>query len=403
MALDPAAATQAYIDTLTSEELALARDYTTGNHWLILIGLIASALVTWLIVRSGVLDKVFAKVSDQWTNLRVFLVALTYMLVSALLSLPYAIYTDWWRESEYGRTSQPLSDFLGQGALSIVMSAFITALLLVGVYFLIRRAGKYWWILSGGLLAGFTAVLLLLSPTLIEPLFNEFKPVPEGEVRDAVNAMADEAGIPRERVFMFDGSRQSNNFTANVSGLGSAARIAISDVALDQASLEEVKAVTGHEVGHYVLGHVWRNVLVLSLSAMVMFWLTDRTYAWFARKFGSSAELGDVRGLPVLFFVIGLFFTLATPINNGLTRIGEREADQYSLETVNLPDALSGALIKTAEYRYPLAGPVEETIFHTHPTVQNRIRNAMNWKAANPPTETIAASDDAPPIAEDSE
>lgn len=393
MAFDPTAATQAYIDTLSGEELALARDYTTGNNWLILVGLLVGALVTWLVIRSGILDKVYGKLPDNWPNLRVYVIAAIFIVVSSLIALPYDIYTDWWRESEYGRTSQPIGDYLSQGALSLGLTAVVGGLFFIGVYFLIRRTGKLWWAWAGGLVAASISFMLLLSPLVIEPLFNEFKPIPAGEVQDAVYAMADEAEIPRDRVFMFDGSRQSNNFTANVSGVGSSARIAISDVALDEASLDEVRAVTGHEVGHYVLGHVWRSVGVLSALAIAVFFLSAKSYDWFARKFGSSAALCDVRGIPVLMFVVGLFFTLATPISNGLTRVGEREADAYSLATVGLPDALSGALIKTAEYRYPLAGPLEETLLYTHPTVENRIRAAMEWKAANMPVEAAGAGE----------
>ena len=161
--------------------------------------------------------------------------------------------------------------------------------------------------------------------------------------------------MPDDRIFVFDGSRQSNNFTANVSGIGGAARIAISDVALGEASLDEVKAVTGHEIGHYVLGHVWRQIGVLSVLAVIVFFLTARTYPFFARTFGEKAEISDARGMPVFLFVMGLFFTLAQPVINTMIRVGEREADAYSLETVGLPDALSEALVKTAEYRYPLA------------------------------------------------
>jgi len=95
-------------------------------------------------------------------------------------------------------------------------------------------------------------------------LFNDYKPVPAGPVRDALTGMATEAGIPADRIFIYDGSRQSNNFTANVSGVGPYARIAISDIALKGASLEEVRAVTAHEIGHYTLHHVWRSVLLLS-------------------------------------------------------------------------------------------------------------------------------------------
>jgi STE24 endopeptidase len=227
---------------------------------------------------------------------------------------------------------------------------------------------------------------LLLSPILIEPLFNQYRPVPAGPVRAALEEMAAKAEIPSDRIFMFDGSRQSNNFTANVSGVLGSARIAISDVALKQASLEEVKAVTGHEIGHYVLGHVWRTVAVLSLLAILLFFLADRLFPWFARLFGSTAQIGDPRGVPVLAFMVTLFGLLALPVTNSLTRAGETEADAYSLRTVGEPDAMASALVKTAQYRYPRPHPVQEAIFYTHPSVERRVRRAMEWKAARQQT-----------------
>ncbi|MFB0612414.1 M48 family metallopeptidase [Aurantiacibacter poecillastricola] len=377
------AETQALMSALSPEELALARDYTTGNHWLILAGLLVSALVTWIIVRSGVLDRLSARLQKRRPSVRAFLIAAVFMLVDTLLTLPYAIYSGWWRESAYGRTSQPLADYLMQGGISLVLAMLLGGLLLAGIYSLMRRTGRWWWAWSGALVAGGMAFFLLLSPVLIEPLFNQYEPIPEGEVRDAVVTLAVDAGVPEDRVFMYDGSRQSNNFTANVSGVGGNARIAISDVAMDEASLDEVIAVTGHEVGHYVLGHVWRSIAVLSVLAVLIFFLTDRLYPAFARLFGTDAPLADPRGLPVFLFTASLLLTLAQPIINTMTRIGEREADAYSLEHARLPDALAAALVKTSEYRYPYAGPLEEAIFYTHPTVENRVRSAMAWKVAN--------------------
>jgi STE24 endopeptidase len=166
--------------------------------------------------------------------------------------------------------------------------------------------------------------------------------------------MAGRASIPPEKIFMFDGSRQSNNFTANAGGVGSTARVAISDVALKSASLDEVRAVTGHEIGHYVLKHTWYGILFFSTAAIVLFWLADRLFPRFARVFGSFA------------------------------RTIETQADQYSLETENKPDGLSSALVKTAEYRYPKPGKFEEIIFYDHPSVENRVRRAMQWKAGHP-------------------
>ena len=381
MTVDPAVQAARMIDALGPEALEKAGDYTVGSHWLLLWGLVVSALVTWLIVRWGILDKIWDKLEKRSWAFRTFTIGAAFAIISSILFLPWTIYTDWWRESAYDRTSQPIADFLSQGAMGTVISAFVLGLFFLGVYALIRKSGKRWWLWSGGLAAFAITVMLLISPILIEPLFNEFKPVPQGEVRTAIEAMADEADIPHDRIFMYDGSRQSNNFTANVSGVFGSARIAISDVALKEASLDEVRAVTGHEIGHYVLNHIWRSVAVLSVLAIILFFLADRLFPWFARKFGSSASIGDPIGLPILVFVVGLLGGMAQPLTNGLTRIGEREADNYSLQTVNLPDALAGALIKTAEYRYPRPSALQEMLFYTHPSVEWRVRNAMEWKA----------------------
>ena len=142
-----------------------------------------------------------------------------------------------------------------------MITSLVGAIFFIGVYWLIRRAGRRWWLWSGGLAAVGLAFVMLLSPVLIEPLFNKYEPVPPGQVRDAVVSMAQRAGIPSDKVYMFNGSRQSNNFTANAGGVGSTARVAISDVAFKNASLDEVRAVTGHEIGHYVLKHTWWGIL----------------------------------------------------------------------------------------------------------------------------------------------
>ena len=384
MTFDPNAATARYIDSLGPAALQKAHDYTVGKEWMLLWALVVSAVVTWLIVRSGVLDAIERRIAERRRNLRVFVIGFVYVILSAVLSLPWAIYADWWRERSYGRTSQPLADNLVQSALATLISAVIVSVFLIGVYWLMRRSGKRWWIWSAGLAAIGLAFVMLLSPILIEPLFNKYTPVPPGQVRDAVVEMAQRAGIPPNKVYMYNGSRQSNNFTANAGGVGSTARVAISDVAFKNASLDEVRAVTGHEIGHYVLKHTWWGVLFFSVLAAVLFWLSDRLYPRFARAFGTDAPISDPRGLPVIAFMISLFGLLCLPLLNSFSRTLETQADLYSLRTENRPDALSTALVKTAEYRYPRPGRLEEIIFYDHPSVQTRVRRAMEWKAAHP-------------------
>ena len=385
MAFDPVAATKVKIDSLGPEALAKAAAYTQGGHWLILWGLVVAVVVTWIIIRSRLLDRLDARLSGLWTELRVFALCATFFLLSAIIALPWDVYADWARERGYGRTSQPFSDWLGQFAMSSIITAIVAGLFFVGIYSLIRRTGHRWWIWSGGLAAVAISALLLLSPIVIEPLFNEYKPVPAGPVRDALVEMAKSADIPPDHILMFDGSRQSNNFSANVAGIGSSARIAISDVALGKASLDEVRAVTGHEIGHYVEGHIWWAVLVFSILAAVIFFLIDRLFPRAARLFGSDATIADPRGIPVMIFLVSLLGAFAMPIVNTLIRIDEASADRYSLEMVNLPDAMVGALLKSAEYRNPRPGALEEFLFYDHPSVERRMLMSMEWKASHPP------------------
>jgi STE24 endopeptidase len=384
MQFDPNAATARYIDSLGPAALQKAHDYTVGGEWMLLWAFLVAALVTWIIVRSGLLDWVQDGIRERRKNLRAFAVSLAFLLMTFVLTLPWTVYESWWRERSYGRTSQPVMDWFGQQLIALTVSTIITTILLIGVYWLIRKAGKWWWLWSGGLVAIVFSLVILLSPILIEPMFNKYEPVPPGKVRDAVVEMAGRAGVPPERVFMYNGSRQSNNFTANAGGIGNTARVAISDVAMKSATLDEVRAVTGHEIGHYVLKHTWWGILFYSVGAILLFWLANLLFPRFARLFGSTATLAEPRGVPILGFMVSLLGLVSLPVVNTFGRTLESQADMYSLQTENRPDALSTALVKTAEYRYPRPNAVEEFVFYDHPSVERRVRTAMEWKAKHP-------------------
>ena len=385
MMIDPVAETARLIDGLGAEQLAKAASYTRGDEVLSVVGLAISLALLWLIVRSRLLDRLAERLAGWRIWQRGLALCFTFLIADTVISLPWTIWTDWARERSYGLSSQPLGDYLGQLALSSLISAVFGALFLLGVYALIRRGGRLWW-LWGGLFAGtVTAAMLLAGPALIEPMFNTYQPVPPGPVRTALEQIADDVGIPHDRIFLYDGSRQSDRFTANVSGIGPTARIAISDVALKSASLAEVRAVTGHEAGHYQLGHVGRQLGVMAALAVLALFLIDRLFARAAALMGSRARLDDPVGLPVMIALTSIVAFFATPLINLTVRSAESAADVYSLEHINEPDAMASALIKTAEYRYPRPTPLEEAWFYSHPSVERRVLRTMEWKAQHPP------------------
>jgi STE24 endopeptidase len=316
-----------------------------------------------------------------------FVVGLVYLVFSWVLTLPWAVYASWYRETRYGLTEQPFMGWFVEGLMSAAISTVVMAVVLIAVYALIRRARAFWWAWAAGLTAIVMALGLVVSPILIEPLFNTYTPAPDGPVRDAVVALAKETGTPADKIFIYNGSKQSDRYTANVSGLFGSARVAMSDVMFTKgADLAEVKGVVGHEMGHYVHAHVLWILGVLILLSALAFWLTDRLYPVARRLLGAN-RVGDIRdpaGLPVLMAVLAFLGLIGTPLTNTLTRTIEADADHFSMVHANEPDGLSKALIKTAEYRAPSPGKLEEILFYDHPSVGNRIRAAMEWKAAHP-------------------
>ena len=384
---DPAAATQAYLAVLTPAQHAKAQAYTQGGHWLLLWGTLVAVSGAWLVLRSGVLVKVRDGIEKGAP--KPVRVALAVLIVDAvlemILSLPWSVYSDWWREKAYGLTSQPFGGWLGEQLLSAVIFIPITTLLMLGLYALMRRAPKTWWLWGSGVVAAFFVVAMILAPVFIMPLFNDYKPAPPGPVRDEVVAMAAKVGVPADKIFIYDGSKQSNRYTANVAGIGATARIAMSDVMFKKdADLAEVRGVVGHEMGHYVRGHIFIFAGMYAAMALVAFFLVDRLFAPVARLLGAKGVRGvaDPAGFPVIGIMLAVLGLLATPLQVSITRIGESDADTFSLENFNEPDGLAKALVKTIEYRAATPSKLEEILFYDHPSVGGRVRKAMDWKAA---------------------
>ena len=382
---DPAAATAAYLSALTPAQHDKATAYTQGGHWVLLWGAIVGVVVAWLVLKSGVLVRVAGAVERRRPrrNLAVFAVAAAWSLLSFLLGLPWAIYADWWREKSYGLTSQALGGWLGEQVIGLVIGVIGGGLFLMALYALIRRTGRLWWAWGAGLAAAFALLAQVVAPVAIEPLFNRYTPAPPSPTRDAVVELAKGTGTPSDKIFIYNGSKQSNRYTANVSGLGGSARVAMSDVMFAKgADIAEVRGVVGHEMGHYKHLHSLWLAGFAALAAVVLFFLIDLLFAPAARAMGAPGlTVGDPVGLPVLMALLTVLTLLATPVRNTMTRFVESDADRFSLEMAHEPDGLAKALVKTTEYRASSPSALEEFVFYDHPSVERRVRRAMDWKA----------------------
>jgi STE24 endopeptidase len=252
------------------------------------------------------------------------------------------------------------------------------------VWAVIRKAPRSWWLWGSGAVVAFLALMVLIGPVFISPLFNEYRPMEAGPMRDQILAMARAHDVPAENVYVFDQSRQHNRISANVSGLGPTIRISLNDNLLSRASPAEVKAVMGHELGHYVLGHVWKLLLVFGLVILVGFFvlarLTPRILARWGERWGVR-DVADPASAPLLTAIFGVYILLATPVVNTLIRTNESEADAFGLDAAREPDGFAATAMKLSEYRKIEPSPLEEAIFFDHPSGRTRVRMAMEWKA----------------------
>lgn len=387
---DPAAATAAYLATLSPAQHQQAIDYTRGDHWLVLWGCLVSLIAAWAILRSGILVRLRDRLDPDGRRPKraVLAIAATFLLLSFLLQLPWSIYSDWWRERSYQLSSQSFAGWLGDQAKALPISIIAMSLFLLALYTLIRRAPRSWWAWSSGVAVLGVVFMLVIGPIAIEPIFNTYTPAPAGPMRDRVVALAEAAGVPHDKIYIYDGSKQSDRYTANVAGLFGTARVAMSDTMFKQnADMAEVIGVLGHEMGHYARRHILWGVGFLSVLAIVFLWLASRLFPWLRARLpggGGVRGIADPAGLPILMMIVTALGLVATPFLNSMIRLGESDADAFSLAYAHEPDGIAKALVKTIAYRASSPGAIEEILFYDHPSVERRVRLAMEWKAAHP-------------------
>jgi len=194
--------------------------------------------------------------------------------------------------------------------------------------------------------------------------------------------------IPVKQVFEVDASRQTTRVSANVSGFLGTTRIALNDNLLKQCALPEIREIMAHEMGHYVLNHGAKLLTYLAIFTFIALALTRMLFDAAVSRWGQTwgiRGIADPAGLPLLALILTTLLFIATPLINTMIRVTEREADAFSINTSREPDAMASVALKLGAYRKLDPTPVEEFIFFDHPSGRNRVRMAMDWKAANLP------------------
>ncbi len=386
---DAEAATAAYMAQLSPEARAKSDAYFEGGYWLMLWDLLAGLVVAWVFLGTRLSARIrdWAERVTRRRFLQTALYALAYIAGSTLLLLPWSAYEGYFREHQYGMSNQDLGAWLGDQAKGLAIGLILGTLAITAIYAVLRRSPRNWW-LWGALVAIALAMLaVVIAPVYLEPVFNDFKPIAESPLKERILSMARANGIPATDVYEYDASKQTKRISAHVSGLLGTTRISLNDNLMTRGSAEEILAVLGHEMGHYVLNHVTKGLTSIGILIVAGFaflaWAFDRVRARFGAGWGVRG-IGDVAGLPLLLFLFSLFSLATAPVSNTLTRTTEAEADNYGLNVSQQPDGFAQAALHLSEYRKMAPGPIEELLFYDHPSGWNRIHRSMIWKAEHP-------------------
>lgn len=386
---DVDAATNAYLAMIPPSARARSDAYFEGGYWLLLWDFLYTVAVALLLLgsKASAAMRDFAERITPYGPLRSVMYAIQYVLITSILTLPMFVYESFFRERKYGLATQTFGPWLVDQLKGLGLNCILAAVMIATLVGVVRKLPRSWPVWGALVTIAFLVFIVLISPVYVVPMFNKVNRLNDPVVTEPILRLARANGIPVHDVYEIDASRQTTRMSANVSGVGHTMRITLNDNLLRRGSLEEIEAVMGHEMGHYVLHHVY--VLIIEFGIVIVIWFAALRWAlaWTLVRWGDRWQIrgiGDTAIVPLVVLVSSLFFFVLTPVTNTIIRTQENEADMYGLNAARQPDGFAQAAIHLSEYRKMSPGPVEEWIFFDHPSGRNRIRAAMRWKAENP-------------------
>jgi STE24 endopeptidase len=307
-----------------------------------------------------------------------------YAIAATVLSFPLTWYAGFHREHQYELATQTFGPWFGEQLIGLGVGIVLGVLLIAILYAVFRRAQRTWWIWGSLVVSAFLAFSIAISPVLIAPLFNKYQPLSDGPLRGRILSMAHATGVPADEVYGFDASRQTKRISANVSGFGATTRISLNDNLLNRSSQESIEAVMGHELGHYVLNHIYEMLVYFAVIIFAGFafmaWGFTRAVARYGERWGVR-DITDPAGIPLLVILFSVYSFALTPVTNSIIRSNEAEADRFGIAVSAQADGFAAVAMQLSEYRKISPGYWEEILFYDHPSGANRVRAAMEWKA----------------------
>jgi STE24 endopeptidase len=329
--------------TLSEDRYEKAVAYSRAAYTLYFVSYFVSIAVLFLLLQLGVAAR-FRDLAERVTGRR-WLQALVFVplliLTSDIFDLPVRLY--WHSLSlRYEQSVQHWGSWFWDWTKEELVGTFFALILVLILFAVIRRSPRRWWLYFWLAALPILLGIIFINPLVIDPLFNKFEPLDKEhpQLVDAIQKLTSNAGvpIPRERIFLMRASEKSNEINAYVTGLGASKRVVVWDTTLQKTANEEALFIIGHELGHYVLGHVWKGFLYGALGLLVTLYVIFRGLHWMLGRWGRTWQLyglEDWASLAAFLLLLQIVMFFASPVVNGVSRMQEHAADVYGLEVIH--------------------------------------------------------------------
>jgi STE24 endopeptidase len=362
------------------------RYHRSGNVlWAVETGL--SLLLPAILLFTGLsarIRKLAQRIGRSWL-LTVAIYALIFVLVVAVIGLPLAYYGGYVRQHAYGLSNQSFERWFSDWLKGVAVSGIGLALVLWIPYLLIRRSPRRWWLYAGLATIPIAALVLVITPVWVDPLFNDYGPMRDKALETRILALAERAGIQGGRVYEVNKSVDTKAINAYVTGVGATKRIVLWDTILAKLEPRQVLFVTAHEMGHFVLRHTLAFIvgaaLLTTASLYVVHRVTGRLIDRFGNRFGFD-RLSDVASFPLLLLLGSLVSLVLTPVVLAFNRYQEREADRFALEITrdNRGAATTFVRLQQENLAVPRPGRLYTLWRGSHPSLAERVDFANRYR-----------------------
>ena len=371
-------------DSLDTQTLEKTCRYEDAKYRLWIPSIILEVTLSLYLVFCGFYPALFERIWS-WTD-NSFFAAMLFLILGgipgALLSLPFALYSEFGIEKQFGFSNMTFGMWLGDELKGFLVNLIIMAPLLLIMIALFKYASDWWWILLGCVYFVFSIAISLIYPIFIAPIFNKFTPLEDGELKTRLEALLKKCGFKASGLFVMDASRRSGHSNAYFTGFGKSKRVVLYDTLIEQLTTEEIEAVLAHELGHYKHHHIIKKMLVMIPAVFAVLFIVSFLVKMPYLYSGFGFVTGETVPYQIMFigvFLMSLVFGewggLLTPIVNTFSRHDEFQADAFAKDLCGTGEPLCTALIKlNKENLSEVQVPKIYSVFnYNHPPLLERI------------------------------